>query len=97
MTIVITKRITKYLRDETDNAKTPLDILESKIEKEVSEDIISSFELDSELSTALLSLLGGEDNYPEINKDGNLEVAKYLYTDYEDCREERELVIKFIK
>ena len=67
-----------------------------KKEPEISEvALVDSFEFDSELATALLWLLNSEDNYPEINKDGNLEFSRTL-NDY-DGQQEKELVIKFIK
>jgi hypothetical protein len=86
MNIEIIKRTTTYLeRKDGEERKEP----------EVEETILNSFELDSELATALLWLLNGETNYSEISKDGNLEISKS--SNSWDGQQEKELVIKFIK
>jgi len=86
MTITTIKRTTKYFEKKEG---------EEKKEPEVKEKVLSDFKVDSKIATAMLEMLTSENNYPIINKDGDIEFSKWMGNETRFFEEE--LIIKFVK
>ena len=86
MTISIIKRSTKFF--------TPKEG-ETKKDPEVKEKVLSEFRTDSIVSTAMLQFFVNENTYPIVNKDGDIEVGKFLESNNPKISEE--IIIKFAK